>query len=349
MASYVSPELISAMGFEDTLVPERLIATFSGFTVFEVRGITITDELSRSVTGIAAGVNYRIGVSASVNSACRAIADDDFVDAEIEWMKEHQAQGPFALVQIGPTEAYEAEVTHIRRGADGSITTYDAFASSREEIRRLEQRALPRIAAALACAFNEQDRYVRLKKVARTTVGELQDGTTLHDVRLEFRGELSTSYAIGQEALQAKLETTTSLAQSLNDRVAKFLALGQSEEDQMKRFLYFFLALEIETHATFGRLDHGQELAALLHESAATPPTRSLLGTQLSGLKSLHDRFVWCSACSWTHLTTDDVALFKQLKQARDAIAHGNVSDPPAGYAKSAEQLAIRILSSRSG
>ena len=81
----------------------------------------------------------------------------------------------------------------------------------------------------------------------------------------------------------------------------------------------------------------------------ATPPTRSLLGTQLSGLKSLHDRFVWCSACSWTHLTTDDVALFKQLKQARDAIAHGNVSDPPAGYAKSAEQLAIRILSSRSG
>ncbi len=159
------------MGFEDTLVPERLIATFSGFTVFEVRGITITDELSRSVTGIAAGVNYRIGVSASVNSACRAIGDDDFVDAEIEWMKEHQAQGPFALVQIGPTEAYEAEVTHIRRGADGSVTTYDAFASSREEIRRLEQRALPRIAAALACAFNEQDRYVRLKKVARTTVG----------------------------------------------------------------------------------------------------------------------------------------------------------------------------------
>lgn len=345
MASYISPELFRAMGFEDTSEPERLVATFSGFTVYEIRGLSITDGICRSVSGNAANVGYRVGVSGSLNSACRAIADDDFVNDELEWSKEHQTQGPFALVQIGPTEAHEAEVTRLQRGADGSVTTYDAFASAREEIRLMEQRALPRIVSALACAFNERDRYVTLRKVARTTAGGLLDGTTIHDVRLEFKGELSTSSAIDQDSLQTKLKTAALLAPSLNERVAKFLALGQSEEDQMKRFLYFFFALEIETHAAFQRLDHGKGLAVLLSKSAATSPTQALLRAQLSGLRNLYDRFVWCAACAWSHLTAEDTVLFKQLKQARDDIAHGNASDPPAGYAMLAERLAIRVLS----
>lgn len=345
MASYVSPELVRAMGIADTPAPERLIARFSGFTVYELRGVTFPDGVSRLVDGTAAGVNYRVGLSSSVNSACRAISNDDFADDEAKWREEHRTSGPFAVVQVGPTEAFDVEVTRLRREPNGSVITYDAFPDARAQVREFEQRALPRVSAALTCSLNQQDRFVTLKKIARTTAGELNGGATLHDVRLEFKGEGFVSFAMDADSLQLRLDAAASLARSLNDRVAKFIALGQGEEDQMKRFLYFFLALEIETHAAFGRLNHASGTTALLTDAATESPARLLLTAQVSELKGLYDRFVWCAACEWRHLKAEDVALFKQLKQARDSIAHGTTSEPPAGYARLAEQLAVRVLS----
>lgn len=333
------------MGFEDTPEPERLIARFSGFTVFQVQGVTVPEGISKSVEGTAGGASYRVGLSDSVNSACRAISNDDFADDEAKWRAEYQASGPFAVVQVGPTEAFDVEVTRLRRELDGSVVTYDAFPEARAQVRLLEQRALPRVATALSCALNQQDGFVTLKKIARATAGELKCGATLHDVRLEFKGELSTSFAMEPNLIQLRLDAAASFARSLNDRVAKFMALGQGEDDQMKRFLYFFLALEIETHAAFGRLNHAKGVSALLTDAAAESPASLLLSTQVSELKGLYDRFVWCAACEWRHLRAEDVDLFKRLKQARDSIAHGTTSDPPAGYARLAERLAIRVLS----
>jgi hypothetical protein len=113
----------------------------------------------------------------------------------------------------------------------------------------------------------------------------------------------------------------------------------------LKKFLYFFLSLEIETHAVFGKINHEAKTQSILSRDVRIPSaTRSLLKTQVESLTNLFDRFAWCAACVWTDLSDDDVDQFKRLKGARDAIAHGRESEPPNGFARSAERLAHRIL-----
>ncbi len=127
--------------------------------------------------------------------------------------------------------------------------------------------------------------------------------------------------------------------------MSRLFSLGLGEEDEFKKFLYFFLALEIETHAVFGRIDHPTALNELFRGAARTrESTLLLLQRQADQLRNLYDRFVWCAASVWKNLRDEDVAQFKSLKQARDDIAHGTISEPPQGFARQAEQLAHKVL-----
>ena len=135
--------------------------------------------------------------------------------------------------------------------------------------------------------------------------------------------------------------------EKLDKRAASYFSLGISESDQLKKFLYFFLSLEVETHAVFRRVDHVAKTRALVTRGDSGAPltsTINLLTRDISSWDNLFDRFAWCANCAWIHLLDDDVALFKQLKEARDAIAHGRASEPPAGYARLAELLAHKVL-----
>src|SRR5690606_5107925 len=116
----------------------------------------------------------------------------------------------------------------------------------------------------------------------------------------------------------------------LHHRAAAYFALGTEEGDQLKKFLYFFLSLEVETHAVFGRIDHGATVRSkVLGEGTNAPRhTVAALTRDISKWDNLFDRFVWCATCVWTHLADDDIAMFKNLKNARDAIAHGRASAP---------------------
>jgi hypothetical protein len=297
---------------------------------------------------VAASVSqadYRIAVSSSVNEACRALVDDAFTEDEEAWRKENKCTGPFALVQLGPTAEHTCESGRIKTDDDGSISTFDCFPAVRRELGQLEARALPAILSALTCVFNEEGKYVALRKIARARVGRTTAGLVLHDVCIEVRGAGYVSYNLPPESLAERLAQATQLATILNAKASRFFALGLGEDDELKRFLYFFLALEIEIHAVFGRIDHEASLQKLL--GTTTRPslaTVQLLQAQAGGLTNLVDRFVWCAACVWTGVQDADIDQFKKLKRARDDIAHGSKSEPPIGYAGLAELLAHKIL-----
>lgn len=117
-----------------------------------------------------------------------------------------------------------------------------------------------------------------------------------------------------------------------------------SHRDLLKKFLYFFLAIEIETHATFKRIDHVANLSTLI-----TAPDRVAASTQdfFDGQRqrwiNLRDRFLWCVLCVWTHLSDADVEEFGRLKSVRDDIAHGSIATPPHSAVIGAEQLAAKL------
>jgi len=340
-----SSEMMKAMGFREFGEPEALSASFYSVTVYEARGVTLPIGTTEVSVGTVAGVDYRLATSSSVNDACTALVSDVFADNEEDWKKENKCQGPFVLVQLGPTQEHKCTSGRIKIEEDGSATTYDCFPNVRTELAQLEARALAPIVSGLTCVLNEEARYVALRKVARASAGRTAAGSVVHDIRIELRGEMYTSYNLDNPQLAEKLEIAKNLTSALNPKASRFFALGLAEEDQLKRFLYFFLALEVETHAVFSRIDHEASLNKLLDTATADRQfTAKLLQTQVDGLKNLYDRFVWCATCAWSKLNEADIAQFKLLKSARDDIAHGSASGPPLGFARQAELLAHKVL-----
>lgn len=339
-----SNEVMQAIGFRDFAEDETVTATFSSVTVYEARGVNLPAGTTELSGGKVAGVDYKLAAGASVNDACSALIADVFTDNEDEWKKENKCQGPFVLVLLGPTQEHECTSGRIKFEEDGSATTYDCFPGIRTELALLESRALAPIVSGLTCVLNETARYVTLRKIARASVGRTTGGLVVHDIRMELRAEIYTAYNLANPQLTEKLDLAKTLTARLNPKASRFFALGLAEEDQFKRFLYFFLALEVETHATFGRIDHAAAIAKLLDSSSTHTQTKILLGAQVDDLKSLYDRFVWCATCVWPKLNDTDIANFKTLKGARDDIAHGSVSEPPLGFSQQAELLALKVL-----
>lgn len=345
MALAFSDEVMHAMGFRQFVAGETVVATFCSVIVYEARGIKILAGSTQVAAGVVANISYKLAVSVSVNDACRALINDEFADSEDDWKKETKSNGPFVLVLFGPTEEHTSAGSYLKDEVDGSITTYDSFPDVRVALAKIEANALPALLSALTCTFSEESRCVVFRKISRALAGNTSEGVIVHDLFFVGEGEILVSYNLSVDTVAAKLEATTRLAPVLSAKTARFFALGLGEDDQLKKFLYFFLALEVETHTVFGRINHADNLKALL----SSPATQRgsifrVLQEQTSQLRNLYDRFVWCAACRWTQLTDDDVMQFKALKKARDDIVHGGASEPPPGFAKLAEMLAWKIL-----
>lgn len=333
------------MGFKELVADGSIEASFTSVTVYEARGITVADGTTEAVRGHAAGAEYRVAIGPSVNQACQALVADDFAQSEEAWRKEVKSNGPFALVAVGPTEFFSCSAGRSMRAPDGSLVTYDCFPQARESLRSLERRVLPPVLSAITCAFNQPDRFFVLKKLGRGSAGRTPELATVQDIRMEFRGEGYASRRADRAEISERLLAVTQRAARLNQKAAGFFALGLGEEDQLKKFLYFFLSLEIETHAVFGKVNHRERIEqAIAQDVGVRPALAALLERQASSLGNLLDRFVWCASAKWTNLTDQDVSTFKTLKEARDAIAHGRASEPPLGFARSAELLAHKVL-----
>lgn len=346
MTTTFSNYAMQAMGFREFAEAEAITASFSSVTVYEVRGVTLPAGTTEVSGGMAAGVDYKLAASASVNDACTALVGDVFTaDNEEDWKKEYKCQGPFVLVLLGPTQEHKCMSGRIKLEEDGSATTYDCFPGVRAELAQLESRTLAPVVSGLTCVLNEEGRYVALRKIVRTSVGRTSGGLIVHDIRMEFKAELYTSYNLANPQLAQKFDLAKNLTAALNPKASRLFALGLAEEDQLKRFLYFFLALEIETHAVFSRIDHAAALAKLLDGATERPQsTTKLLEAQVDNLTNLYDRFVWCATFAWPKLNDTDITQFKILKGARDDIAHGRASEPPLGFAQKAERLAHKVL-----
>jgi hypothetical protein len=103
-------------------------------------------------------------------------------------------------------------------------------------------------------------------------------------------------------------------------------AMLQEEEDDLKRFLWGFIALETLTETLYDGLY--DVAVAALHMDAnggASAPHQNLLAiVRLKNRLGLADRFSVVSGYLSPATASDDSTKFRALKEARDAIGHGS-------------------------
>jgi hypothetical protein len=342
--TYVSDHLIEAMGFHPNVESSELDATFFSLHVFEFHGINLPGDGAAKFEGEIAGVSYAAAIGVSINALSTMLASGEYVDEEAKWQSEKAARPPYLMVRFGPTSVHSAMPRHIM-AQNQDLHTYDAFRPAIVEMQNLEATALPNIVTAAVVALTSPDRpHVRLRAVDRAFFGITTDGKTLHDIRLTLSASLTTSANISDGDLSTALESANSVASKTDAKVAKLFHLALGEDDPLKRFLYFFLSIEVQTHRTFKTIDHKKHIDMLSsHHNRIQITSTSFFGDAVRSWTNLKDRFIWCAHCVWTDLKQSDISEFARLKRIRDSIAHGDIAAPNTSDVTAIEKLAIRL------
>jgi hypothetical protein len=119
------------------------------------------------------------------------------------------------------------------------------------------------------------------------------------------------------------------------------------ESDMLKRFIYYFLVIEVITHKTFKELDYNARISQLNNiplriESSVT----ELLIERQKEARNLSERFIWCAMLKWQEINDADITQFKIIKRFRDNIYHGEEVAETSLPVNSAKRLALKLLRS---
>lgn len=320
-----------------------MAAVFHSIHVYEVRGFTLEASCLEPLSGMVEGFGYTLSVGASVNAVCLRIIGDNYIESEDEWQLEHKCTPPYLVVHLGPTAKHEATVTHAKEEGR-TITTHNRFLLAKAELREIEGKVLPLLLSALECSFSLNEPAVHFLPIDRAVYGITPDNRTVLDFSIHVSGQLTVSSKLEAFQVEERLASGVNLASTMNPKVARFFQLGLNDDDPLKKFLYFFLAIEIETHATFGKIDHAKNFSLLITApQRVTVSTHEFFNGHRQRWTNLRDRFVWCTLCIWTHMDDADIEEFVRLKKIRDEIAHGSTATPPQWAVSGVQRLATKL------
>lgn len=341
--AWVSDHVLEAMGLERVDPPIEKAARFYGLHVFHVDRISIDPEFAEMCAGHISGNNYRVALGYSINKICKKLLGDDYADSEEEWAKEKKCSPPYAMIELGPTPEHIGEIKHI--GKQGRSTlTYDAFPNARNELRTLAKSHLPAIVTALSAALRSLGEPApSLVPIDKTGFGLTSTGETILDIRFEVSASaLSVRQSLGSEIAEM-LERVPAIAPQVPAKASKFFHMALSETDVLKKFLYFFLSIEVATHSTFSSINNDKHVEMLVKRASPAWFADLSLFQDIKKWPKLKDRFLWCAMGVWTHMTDKDVETFSSLKRIRDKLAHGDIDSPTDEHAQAAQSLAAKI------
>ena len=342
----LSANVLEGMGFKKLDAQAPILARFWLLHVGRIQGLRVDGDhvvSQRALEDLA--LPCTVSVGSSLNHIVQSLLGDDFADDESAWCKERDALPPFVVTIVGPTRVEEITQGWWKDGEASGLVTYESFGGIKSELRKICDIAMPRIYAALTIQYADKSHPVKLRPIETIVVGRTTEGQTIHDLRIQMSATGTVSSSIDSEELSELTVQAIRTYTSIDSRVATFLYSGEIETDQLKRFLHYFVALEISTHSAFKLTDESSTgmLSQSLPENIVEQGG-SLLRRQYGELRSLVDRFVWCAATLWPHVGDRHVVEFKRLKKIRDDVAHGNTAGVAHSDAEAARNLVLHVL-----
>jgi hypothetical protein len=217
------------------------------------------------------------------------------------------------------------------------------FECAHREVKTKEEKLTSKALSAISCCISPtQDLYIDHLRTYH--FGKTESGEVLVQCPQAY-AIYESDIGMGSEQLQRALDKAISHTASISSRSGYLLGLGITERDVVKRFLFFFLAIETEIDRVFKSMPPSAFAKAF--RSALDAPASDLVHEVVKGRNNndLRIKFLWCMMTVLPHLSCEDLSAFKELKKIRDGIAHGSFQSlPEQGDAEKAYRLATRIL-----
>lgn len=341
----LSTGALKNMGFDNFNEDNSFEATFHSITIYQIRGIVDNSDFSNSpslLTKITDDVSLSIG--SSLNDICNTLTGEDWVDNEEEWKKEKNISPPYLMVLVNLPGSTTCKSGFIKHDKD-KLVTYNCFTEEKEQIAKFEKEKSYPIVTALSATLSAENQLVTFHPIEKSVYGITADGKQIHDMLMTAHGEMSTAKVFQISEITIGIETAFKIGKSLHYKVGYFFDLATNEKDNLKKYLYYFLVLEVHTHQIFKNLDYISSFDSINSlPDRIEKEAKALFQTYQKDAKNLVHRFIWCSLLSWKDISDEDIQLFKELKKIRDQIFHGEEVDLRALPINQARLLALKMI-----
>jgi hypothetical protein len=335
------------LGFRQLRDGETISAKFQSVVVYEVRGRELASDAACALTFKSDSRSCAVGIGGSLNGICQKLLGDNLVDDEQSWARERSCTPPFLVIHFGPTRIYTVGEAYVKE-EESFLVTNDAFGDARDELLVVESELQPIIMASMESKLHNSQPPITFKPVHRQAWGTSDGGRRIEDIRFSASAEAYTSREADIADIADQLQGCLDLAARVSPKPAKFFHQASQESDAMKKFLFYFLCIEVETHRVFKSIDHTTLLSPTTGLDTRLRTSLSQFAASYGAkIKSLHDRFVLCAHSAWSEATDQHVRTFAELKSTRDKIAHGELSNVSRDDVASARTLASFVLSQR--
>ena len=309
--------VLISMGFDEN--PTKIHARFAAYQIFDVRGIEKSDHsISANLRSLAPDPPVCF-FDASVNRAFRFAFNIDLAEDEEAWRKENSAYGPILLIGLKARNFHVAE--QVRWMEDNEIiTTYQAFADAKKEARDALELILPQIRHRLAASFKHFSPSVSIIPVASGCIGHTDKEKPLRDWSgISFSASAFVSASHPAEAVREALEFSEKGLVSPISACLKAFYYACDEREVYKKFLFYFLALEI----AIASVDLAGGAVPSQADCERLPKVCDWLNRYEGKKSSLKYRFAVWSLLHLNHLSEDDILCFQAMVDIRNDIAHG--------------------------
>lgn len=340
--SIPSAAMLEDMGYARLETPGDFSATFFVLHLYSVRGFMSPHDPMVFSSEIQQGVFATIGFGGQYNELSRLVTGDDLTDDESQFpaLASHSS---LLMIQLGPSSAQDAVPGYYKK-SDGKILFEEKmFERAIAEIKAISAQILPPIIRSISIQiapshdlyFNE----IRKITYGRTSRGEIAIRAPRASASMESIAGLS------KESLEVALSLAISQLNPAESMESYWFALGLKEVDCVKRFLFFYLAIEAAVNKAFDVV-WPRFLSGQLGRSIDAEDLCVL--NQLAkekGRNNIVMKFHIARSVLPSNLPEAETEAFREIHRARVDLAHGKVKELPSQEtATAAFRLASRVL-----
>lgn len=319
-----SKEMMLAMKFEEHSPPIKIHAKFGLLKIYSIKRINFVDENELRIGALNEQV--RFGIGNSINLICQAMFDDIFIEDEKQWMQQNAVTKPLLLTYTTNDRIISKDAVWVNFSAD-SVTTYDTFRNEKELTDKLANKWEVPSVLQLGAELSAEGRFVTILHKVTERIARTEDGRKLEDFRLTSYGNVEVSQSVPiDDALQTIKDVSARIVE-LGERVPRLMRSAIQETDNMKAFLFAWMALEVLINKNFnGKVS---EFPIIDIPTKMSRWESELFKNKKRGLEitSIAQKFLYLIIFEWKIICNQDMVNFMDFKKRRDSIAHGDAVD----------------------
>lgn len=344
MAFGHSPYSLEYLGYQKNDPPLNVTGTFLSVRIYQLVGITRFD--GNETTTYSLDEKTRFAIGNDIKELSQILLERSI--PEIDEMLKHKGDYPPYLLTAtrgDKSHTYQCEWTQEHNGV---LYSYGlSFREERDEVKLIHENDLKYIPAILySLSFADNPATVNLIYDYFCLI--LPDGMICKSEEDQL---CLTGWMVQEKSLSAfnvSFKELIDKYKSFPEGVSRLMIFSMQEDDNLKKFLFSWQALEILTNDIFNKFVPKEQKDANFPDIEEIPEEYKDIVSNLyqdverKKITSIAQKFIYLSIYKWTIPYCGHYDLFNKSKKYRDALIHkGELKDTHMLYYYSRNNLLI--------